>query len=513
MGSTYIQRSNGRIFINKKRGNSYTPYTYHTSMKIGTVDKNYGETTPIYAPKDDRLDEFVEVASIRGTESRWGSSFTGRIPTKYKSILRELSDNRCAFDAQIHYGLCTNPASFHNYESILILENALISQYTTTELTALTPDERGVLEETINITAENVYPVYQTELYENADEVTSLGAIVALTKGNYATCEDCLIPCASYFGIRIPQNCNLAGNNLTIIYTLDNGETWEETVLNCNASVCDNDIETYNIESDGTYLYLTFNEGSSTNGHLYIVPISEVIEGTITSYIYNELLDSLTIYDTALTEKSLWIVGTNGIIYKLDRALMTYSLQSNTTLFTNTWYDVSAYDDNNILVAGATGRLLVRTNGSSFRLITLTIDGDPVTDNLYNVLMKSKTEWLVATSTGELYCTMNSGKSWKLIYDFNSCITNIVFSSNNVGYLATKQPARVYRTIDGGFSWQELPDSYDIILDTAAFLGVDSCEPNSFYAYGIESATIPDPCENTSFSEDQVGIIVTGARY
>ena len=58
----YISRSNGRIFINKKGSNPITPYAYHTSMKIAGIDKNYGEATPIYESKSDKLDEFVVYA-------------------------------------------------------------------------------------------------------------------------------------------------------------------------------------------------------------------------------------------------------------------------------------------------------------------------------------------------------------------------------------------------------------------------------------------------------------------
>lgn len=511
--NTYLQRSNGRIFVNEKRGNPATPYKYHINMSMAGADKSFGDSTPIYAPKGNKLDEFEEVASIRGAPSRWSSSLKGRMPVAFKSILRKLAENKCAFDAQIHYGLCANPSSFHNYDSVLILENALISNYSTGELTALTPDERGLIEETISITAENIYPVFQTDLYETGENVTALGSIVAMTNGYYSNCDNCYTPCASYFGLRLPLEGSLAGNDITIIYSLDEGETWEETELPASASVLDNNIETYQIVSDGTFLYITFNEGGAEDGHLYIVPISEVIAGEIDSYIYQDLANTMTIYDTFLTETALWIVGTDGIVYKYDLALGTYSLQTNTTLFTNTWYDVHGLDDNNLLVGGATGRILSKVNGSSFKLNTLIYNSVAVTANIYNVIMKSKEEWLAATSDGELYATVNAGKTWKLIYDFNACISEIAFSSNNVGYLVLKQPAKVYRTIDGGFSWQELTDSYDTVPENAGFMGVITCEPNSFFAYGIEEVTVPDPCENTDFNADAPGIIITGARY
>ena len=505
----FLQKGNSRVFINTKRGTCGVPYEYHANMKLAGIDKSYGDSTPQYQPSDTKLNEFVEIASIRGTESRWSSSLSGRIPATYKSVLKRMAEAKCSFDAQVHFGTCANPSSFTNYDSVIILENILISNYSTDDLVALTPDERGLIQETVTITAENIYDVYDTELSEIGSTVSSLGMVVAMTKGNYSECEDCNEPCQSYFGLILPMTCSVGGNNITIIYSLDDGATWGTFVLTAAALVCSNKLETYNISSDGTYLYITFDETPSDGGMIYVVPIYDVINNSFGTAVKYDLENAISVYSQYLSNKSLWIAGTLGNIFQVNLTTYSVTMRSNNELYPNVWYSIDGLDDENIIVGGETGRVLVKINDSSFRLVPIVVTGmGAITADIYNVVMKTKKDWMVATTGGDLFCTSNAGKTWSLVAKFNACIAQIEFSTNNVGVLATKQPAKVYRTIDAGYSWQEVLDEYDAIQENAAFLGVVNCSPNRFYTFGINSLPLDDPCDVLEYTAGESGIIV-----
>lgn len=510
--SNLASRGNARAFIAKVRGSCGSGYEYYNCIRMAGLDKSFGDITPIYCPDETLLDNFVEVASVRGADGRWSSSLTGRMPSRSTSTLRTLAETKCKFDLQVHFGSCTNPTIFNTYDKVIVLEGVLISNYSTTELTAVSPDERGIIEETVTISAAKAYEVYSTELIQTADTIDQNGSFPAITEGKYTDCDDCG-NCQTYFGLQLPLVCNVVGNSLEIFWTLDSGETWDTTTLPCTAFTCTNPIETYQIESDGFNLYITFNEGAGNNGHLYIVPISEVIAGTISSSSFNNLGNTLTIYDTHLTSTSLWIAGTNGIVYKYNKSNNTYSLQTNTTLFTNTWHDLDAIDDNNVLVGGASGLLLAKVNGSGFILKPIVYNLVTITDRITIVRMNSAKEWLVGTVTGELYCTTNGGSTWSLVQDFGGCIAAFKMVTANIGYLVTKDPARVFRTLDAGNTFAEIPDTYGLIGATTYFTDVVGCQhdPNKFFVTGrITGQALGASCWQTTFVNNETGIILTG---
>jgi len=118
----------GRVFINVDGEGCGKTYTYYNCMKVDGLDKSLGDITSIYCPDPNQYDTFIEVESIKGTDSRFTSTLSGKWPIDSQSPLEELLNQGCPFSLQVHYGRCTRPDSFTEFESALIITDSFITK-------------------------------------------------------------------------------------------------------------------------------------------------------------------------------------------------------------------------------------------------------------------------------------------------------------------------------------------------------------------------------------------------
>lgn len=509
------QTSDSRIFIAPNRASCGAAYTYHSCMRMEGVDKSFGDITSVYCPHPTRTGEFVEIAQIQGADGRWTTSLVGRLPLNYQSIIAQLANKKCAFDLQVHFGKCFDPTNFNTFDMSYVFENVRISSYSLGTLGALGPDERATIDETVAISAETAYQLFQ--VYPNATgaNVTPNGPVPTMSYGNYVSCTDCLDSCGRFYGLQLPAT-TLASQDVYIVWTDDGGLTWNTTTLPCSSAQLTNPIASYVIQSDGTNLYITLNESGGT-GHLYIVPISEVEDGTITSSIFSILDNTNTIYATFLYQTDFWTAGANGIVNLVDKASQSYTVIEDGTTFTNDWFAIHGIDSDNLIVGGEGGVLAVRRNGGSLQAVTFAVNSVTVTDDITSVWMKSEDEWLVGTEAGNLYCTTDSGSTWTLTQTFSGCVRDIDFPRNSTGYIVIKSPAQIWRTYDGGGTWVKVTDKYSQISSTSEFFGVSTCpdNPNTFVVNGqIPNVSVANPCDTsgTLFSTGSTGVLIVGRQ-
>lgn len=60
-------------------------------------------------------------------------------------------------------------------------------------------------------------------------------------------------------------------------------------------------------------------------------------------------------------------------------------------------------------------------------------------------------------STGLLLKTIDAGKNWKKIGQFNQTLTDIQFLSPDTGYFGFSNPIKLKKTVDGGLHWDDVP--------------------------------------------------------
>ena len=495
MANDLLLNSDGRVFVATSGIGCGKTYGYYSCMKITGLQKSFGDIEPYYCPDPDKPGEFSEVASIQGAESRWTATLTGpKVRAARSSIGALLQRKNCEFNAQVHYGRCIDPSQFNEFESCFIIEGGRISEYSTDDLVALNPGERAVMQETLSFSARNIYEIFAQAMYEGAQAQANIAGYVvpSIAYSTYVDCDDdCAQYCLRYYAVRIPYTAAGGCSPADLLYTEDGGYTWKTLQIG-TLCLTNQNIESYEIVAAGSNLYFTYNFANGLGG-ITIIPQSLIAAGSITSTTNVQL--NFTIYDTFYADGVLWTVGGTGVsagyisaMNTVTQAVTSYETGVN---FLRQFYSVYSYDSDNVIAGGAAGTLAARLNGSSFQAITVAVGGVAVTADITEVWMKSKTNWFAGTTTGDLYCTTDSGSTWVQTGDFSGCIGGLTFPTDNVGYVAVGYPASVWRTIDGGSTWTQVTDTYNQLPTDVILSDIAACpsDPNTFIAVGRETTT------------------------
>lgn len=134
--------------------------------------------------------------------------------------------------------------------------------------------------------------------------------------------------------------------------------------------------------------------------------------------------------------------------------------------------------------------------------------------------MRTCCEWYAGDCTGRLFCTTDCGATWDLSSTLVGAPVTIEFATQTIGYLATYNPAYIYRTIDGGATWSQIEDGRNVIDEANSLwhdIAVCRHDPNTFVATGrIGDATTsactgnilcPHTCD---VAGDDAGLLVSG---
>jgi hypothetical protein len=484
-----------RVFLAPSGANSLTLYDYHNSMVLGGLSKTFGEAENVTIPHPTKYRKFVTVDKIvTANSSNWTSSLIGRFFLKKQSLLMKMAKCESDFDLQCHFGQCVDPTDFNTFDLAVILEDARINDYNTDPLGTLDQSGVAAVNETVAVSAQNVYYIYNRPFIKISDAILSTGAITDLVLNKNGDCTEGCDDCKEYFGIKIPST--LVGTDICIVYSQDNGVTWGQATIDTNADLATYSYTTYKIATDGTYVYAFLNE-TSGDGHMYKIQISQIIDDSVGTPSFTTL-NSTVIYDVFNEGKTIIAVGENAIVQKINGNALTSEVISN-NIFTDTLHAVHGLSTDHFITGGEGGLLLEYKLGTGFRKVTIIIPGPTtITETITSLCMKNENEWLIGTHAGTIYITLNAGRTWTLAYQFSSCISDIVFPTKNVGYITIKEVG-IFRSIDGGASWIEL-EAIDTLDDTVALMGIVPCDndPSKYLAYGVLTTTAFDPPCNTT---------------
>lgn len=501
----FVRNDLSRIFVAPNGSSPNSEYEYHSCMRMDGLSKSYGDVETVQCPHPTKAKKFIDVAEIdSGGDSRWTTSLVGRMPIDLSSILFEMAERKRSFDLQLHLGECYDVSNFNTYDMAIILRGVRISDYSTDQLGALSSDEVALVNETVSISASEVHYVYSPLLNEVGEEVTTDGGIVSLTTVDSNECiavdNDIIV------GLKLPTTG--AGNDIYIVYSDDDGVTWNEVLLDCSATFLSSPLTSYDIQADETNLYITLNE-SSGNGHLYIVTIDSMLNGSTGVPITSTLDNVNAIYDKISFGKVLVTVGQAGIVNLINANSLTYYTIPNSS--NSNLYSVDGLTQHEFITGGVNGTLLYYNSKSGFRAISVTYSGTTVTDDITAVAMLDENTWLVGTDVGQVLATENAGVTWRLKDSFSGCVQDIKFIDSIVGFLGLKT-GEVYRSIDSGATWAELEDELSQMPANAELLGIEAADANTFYAYGrVAGGNVPNPCDPlNAFLVGDVGWIVKG---
>lgn len=446
-----LQTGEGRIFINTGGFGVDTSFDFHNCMKIDGLDKSFGDVEPIYCPDPRQYDSFIEIDVVRGADSRWTSTLSGKLPATAYSPLETLAIQKCPFNLQVHYGRCARPDDFNTFDSAIVLIDVRLTGYNLSTLTALNPGERATIDESAAISAKNMYRLFTPELVQIAQTAINGAKVTGLT---HVDIQSCGATCLARSDGNQAWAAVRQGTNTEIMYTKNGGTTWTVTSAGVPATPSAN----WNVHmlSAGGFLYLNRYDNSN-NVYIYTIDLKELLDNNVIVRKELIVINTFNIFDMAESENYVWVVGadsgtSDGKLYKIDKITGTVTLAHSVTTG-ETFNSVAAFSDTDIFIGTGVGKYWVSnasgvfTEGSISDLVTLSA-------TLEDVHMFDELHWIVSSIYG-VYATNDAGTNWSLTLGFSSLgKPQMTWYDNITGYMQLDD--YVYRSVDSGNSWKKI---------------------------------------------------------
>jgi photosystem II stability/assembly factor-like uncharacterized protein len=298
-------------------------------------------------------------------------------------------------------------------------------------------------------------------------------------------CGFCGLPsdgCSVVFAVAASSGAS-PGVPAEVLFTQDGGSNWGDTSVTGLAA---NESPSV-VGCVGTYLVVISND----SGSLFYAPITDILNGDET---WTEVTTGFVVGGEPNAMFSLgpsysWIVGDGGYVYFSSDPTGGVSVQTAGGVTTQNLNAIHGTDILNAVAVGNSNAVLyTRDGGVTWQAVTGPASGV----NLNTVFMRTTTEWWVGAANGNLYYTRDSGATWATKSFAGSgagSVGSVVFVTPSVGYLshATAAPAgRIFRTIDGGYSWYLLPEATGSVPANDAINKIAVCEDaNIIYAGGL----------------------------
>ena len=478
--------SQTRLFLIEDRANPSSRPEYQSLARPLGLSWAQGDTTPIRVPDPSQYGKFITVDSIRGAQGLPTISIESRM-TRELSTFLELVRKGCSFDIQLHAGACEDPRDFNGgWEKIYILEDAIPTSYDTGELGALDQDQDAVVNETIPLTGSDWYELKRLTGAELA-ATAIVQAVVDVTICDSRQCGECGIPsngCEKIFAVTMSAGGS-PGLPAEVIFSADGGTTIQETTI--DSGLAANEDPT-GIACVGTYLVVISNESLS----LHYAPTADVLAGTDTwvevgtGFVAAKGLNAIFSMGNLV-----WMAGDGGYIYFSEDITAGVTAQASGSQTVQNLAAIHGADEELIVAVGASNAVLVTDNGGD---TWASVTGPAIGVALTSVWMKSAQVWFVGAANGNLYYTRDAGATWTAKAFSGSgagSVMDIHFATGAVGYMAhkTATPAgRIFRTIDGGYSWYILPEAAGFSIpanDQVTAIVACSEDPNFVVGVGL----------------------------
>ena len=474
--------SYSRVFLVEGKARGDHKPAYMSCAKIAGIDYGLGDVERIECPSETQYGKFVEVAQTKGAVSRPSTTLTGRYMSDVESTMLRLAKKGCSMDIQVHIGACQNPSIFNDFDKAIILEGVQASNYGTDDLSAMSSDENGAVNETLDVSASEIYEVMKLGFGEQAGSVVT-NEVVDVTLCDTVSCGDCADEsqgCEKIYAI----TKTFGGSPATlpdIVFTINGGAVWvahdidsvtgsaEPTAVAC--------IGDYVIVAEPAGIHVVLKED-----------LNNTLDPTFTKVTTGFVALKGPIAIKSLGNKA-FIVGKGGYVYWCDLDPTAGVTVLNAGLATG-WdlYAVDALDENFAVAVGDQSSVIKTDNGTDWVSVT----GPTGINIAYNcVAVKSIFEWWIGTSDGRLFYTTDGGVTWtsKAFSGYGTgSVKDLVFATPSVGYLSHQTAltkGRILRTYDGGYSWVLLPEGTGSLPAADKFNALAACAADVNFVVGV----------------------------
>lgn len=483
-----VQTQFSRMFVLENRAGPTTPPEYQGLWKAGAFTWAQGDITLVRIPDPDTYGQFQTVDKISGEQGPPNLTITSRYEFQISRLL-SIVKRGCDSDYQIHFGKCKNPRDFdRGWEKVLVIEGARPTNYSTGDIGAADTSERAVITEEVPISGETAYELKPIVFSQKA--ATQIAReVVGIAVCDAATCGVCGLPsdgCQVIFGVTKSSDAS-PGLVAELIVTTDGGNTWYDlNITSLGVTEDPNDLACV-----GNNVIVVSQESQS----LHWAPISEVTnaDDETASWVevnagFNALGGPRAISSASPT--FTWIVGVGGYIYFASDPTSLVEVQDAGSATAQQLNAVHALDNETVVAVGAGNAVVYTVDGGQ---TWIGVTGPAPGVALTSVAVVDARTWWVGSAGGRMYYTINSGVTWSekgFAGAGTGQVRSIKFANRSVGYMAhsTVTPAgRVFRTINGGFSWYLAPEDVGQRIPANDYIAkLATCtDPNKIYAAGL----------------------------
>lgn len=489
-----------RVFIIAGRARPDHEPEFMACFRAGSPSKPFGDITDIECPHPSQPGKFVKVGQIRSGDDRATIDLMGKHALDIRSRMLQLGLQGCPLDVFVHYGDCEDLSIYNDFKKILVFEDAGITEWGADDLGTLDDDGQAEVNETSPISAQIIYDYVPLSFSEEAGDVVTNPVIDVVICDDISCgyCVDESDGCQKIYALTNAALGSPAGIP-DIVFSLDGGVTWYAHDIDSlltgedpNALACVGPYLVVVSNADNALHYTLLADVTFTTDPVF----TEVAVGFVPGAGPNDIWS---------VGNKAWIVGDNGYVYVLTDPTAGVTVQDAGLATTSPLNAVHALNANFAVAVGDDGVVIVAEDGERWSLTPTNPVGPGI--NLTSVWVKSKTEWWVTASDGNLYYTLNGGETWvqkAFTGDGAGTTEAIVFATDSIAYLSHTEAGtlgRILGSFDGGNSWIVLPQQPGLIEVNDGFNALAACQvdPKLLVAVGVN--------ENGTD-----GIIVVGAN-
>lgn len=461
-----LKTSYSRVFIADGGAGPAAGFVYQGLARAGRVAWPQGNIQPIRVPSAQSYDQFDIVDTIKGQRGLPTLPIEFRMQANRSDILA-LIRKGCNLDLQVHIGRCKTPTDFNGGWAdgkILVLQDASSTDYGTDDIGALDADKRAMVMETTPFVGLDYYEI--TPLTPSLESVGLVNdEVIDINIPDAISCGACGLPSdgKSVYVAIVKSSTGSPGLPPKVVYTLNGGFTWASLAVTSMGLA---EVPTA-IGFLGGQIIIASNAGLA----FHYAPLTQIAAGAA---VWTKQVTGLVAgggpNQMIVVGNAMWVAADGGYIYYTTDISGGVIPQTNGAVTTQSLKGIAAYDRNVLIAVGASNTVLVTANGGQ----TWSVANGPLAAVTLNaVAVRDYNSYFTVTSTGRLFYSRDGGATWAertFVGSGAGNIRDIVFATKAVGYLAYDTNlgpvAKIYRTVDGGFSWYALPEGTNSIFPT-----------------------------------------------
>jgi photosystem II stability/assembly factor-like uncharacterized protein len=476
-----MKGGDARIFVQSEGANPGVAYDYLGCLTLTGTSQNLGEPEPVYAPSAEVRNVFDIIDEVGKAPALGTADFTQRADRFLREEWWDIRRRGCVFNMQVVIGRCTRPDDFTQWESKVLVVGARLTKLGLGDLNPLDGGDNKAIDITGSLSFRDWGPVRPLQFGEQA-AATVVAEVLDGIFNDAISCGECGRPsdgCKKMFFLTA-ANPGSPGLSSQIVYSLDGGGSWATMDIPVLTGVSGN-----RIAGVSTRLVVV---SEAKGGHAYAL-FSDIEAGTLNWTL------STSGYVAGKSPRAIWsaspsktfVAAAGGYIYLMTDPTAAVTVITDGSVTAQDLNDING-KSSTIVAVGASNALLVSYNGGeSFGLVV----GPAVGVNLTAVWVINRSVWFVGTGNGKLYYTLNSGATWVQINFVTGAtvINDIKFVDDVVGYLSLEiaGAGRVYRTTDGGNSWQYQAPAISNLPTALRYNVVVPCGWNEVSCGGIKT--------------------------